>query len=170
MKTPNKLIFPILFLVIILSSCQAIYYKKSLYVPVKISELKRDYSQIKEIDSFATIKRFRLKSNELKDTMLKRNRIIVDKVNEVNKIENKVKEPYESKLYTLDEIKKGKLVRTYYKRDLNRNLVAYKKKNISTLELVLYILGITALSFAAYFLLLFATSILIYLFILLVIL
>ncbi len=103
-----------------------------------MSELKRDFSQIKEIDSFVTIKSTHLKTAELRDTVLKQNRIIVDKVNEINKTENKIKVPYDSKLYTLDEIKNGKLVRTYFNRDYNKKLIAYKKRKVTYSELILF--------------------------------
>ncbi len=125
----------------LLSSCQSLYYKGSLYIPVKKHELKYNtkYNSIKELDSITYIGIKNIHNPKIKDSILARNQVVVDKINRINAKEDS---STSDKLYTLQEIGYGKFVKSNLKRDIKKNYVGYTKKKVSTLELILYSLGI----------------------------
>jgi hypothetical protein len=125
-------------------SCNSLYYKRNLYVPVKSTELKynSNYKSIKELDSVYNSKTGPFQAMQ-RDSVLSRNQKIVDQINNINvKLDSNLSLKNENKLYTLQEVGYGKYVKTYYKRDLRNNYVAYTKRKLSAVELILYAIGL----------------------------
>lgn len=138
----NTIKYGLLVLICFLSTaCHKLYYKGNLYIPVKKHELRYNtkYNSIKELDSIGYIGIINIHNPKIKDSILSKNQVLVDKINRINAIEDSTNA---DKLYTLQEIGYGRHVKTYFKRDVKNNYVAYTKKKVSTLELVLYSLGI----------------------------
>ncbi len=149
-KSPLLIKVILVFCSIFLYSCNSFFYQRNLYVPVKAKDLKMEYNSIKELDSMKNIKRYEFSTAEFKDTILHRNQTIVNKINAINKT-NEVNEidprtKFDRKLYTIQEINNGKYVRTYFNRDVNQNFIAYKKKEVSIAEMILYGLGVTVIT------------------------
>ncbi len=149
-KSPLLIKVILVFCSIFLYSCNSFFYQRNLYVPVKAKDLKMEYNSIKELDSMKNIKRYEFSTAAFKDTILRRNQTIVNKINAINKT-NEVNEidprtKFDRKLYTIQEINNGKYVRTYFNRDVNQNFIAYKKKEVSIAEMILYGLGVTVIT------------------------
>lgn len=139
-----KVIFLLLCSISILS-CNSFYNRGHLYVPVKTQDLKynTNYKSIKELDSIELSAKINPYNVRTRDTVLKRNQLVIDKINSINiKTDSVEKSKNENRLYTLQEIAYGKYVKTYYKRDLRKNYIGYTKKKLSVLEIILYSIGI----------------------------
>ncbi len=117
---------------------------------MKAKDLKLEYNTIKELDSMKNIKRYEFSTAEFRDTILRRNQTIVNKINAINKtiegIDIDPRTKFDRKLYTIQEINNGKYVRTYFNRDVNNNYIAYKKKEVSIAEMILFGFGVSVLT------------------------
>jgi hypothetical protein len=142
-----KCLYQIILLLLVLStsSCNSFFNRGSLYVPVKSNDLKynKNYKAIKELDSLEYKPKIKPSNTVKRDSILKRNQKIVDQINEINvSLDSNFTLKNENKLYTLQEINYGKFVKTYYKRDLRKNYIAYTKKKLSAVEMILYGIGL----------------------------
>lgn len=137
----------LLFIIISFASCNSIYYKGDIYVPVKRYELKYDhkYKSIKEIDSISYVGSRNPYDRAFRDTVLKSKQIIIDKINAINAKTDTVRDPKkDNKLYGLQEIAYGKYVRSNFKKDLKNDHLGYTKRKVGTIEIIFYALGLYA--------------------------
>lgn len=139
----------LVFIIITFGSCNSIYYKGDIYVPVKRHELKHngEYRSIKEIDSVSYVGSKNPHDPVFRDSVLKRNQLVIDKINAVNAKKDTLENPKkDNKLYGLQEIGYGKYVRSNFKRDLKNNHIGYTKRKVTAFEIILYAVGFTIIS------------------------